>query len=189
MMLYGYQDPNIASGYDSPMTAPHVRTSAGLASFLCQSGGNVDYSSTVLTATVINNLFRKIRLAGGSQVDDYAIIVNPARAQTISSFGEDKVRTTQDMTLYGREITQFKSDLGFVADIVDEPMCSPGHMFIVNKRKWQLLTFRPFSKWEWGAYTAIPNGDDVYHQRTLGSVGLKVVDPLKAHAACLTLGW
>jgi len=179
----------IQYGYQKTASDSVLPNSAGLASFMGQSGGNVDYTSTVLTPAVLNNLFATIRNNGGSPTDPYTIFCAPAKAQTISTFGEDKVRLSQEQTRYGRQIREFMSDLGFVASIVDEPTCSPSNLFVVNRRKAQLLTFRPFQKWEWGAYTSNPNGDDAYHQRTYGSMGMKVVDPLTAHGMCAKLAW
>jgi len=178
MILYGVD----ATGSDSVL-----RNGSGLAHFM--SGGNVDYTSTVLTPTVLNDIFAAIMDDGGSPSDSYAIVGSPYSAQVISAFGEDKVRLTQENLRYGRQVKEFVSDLGFVAPIVAEPMCSKSNLFVINRRKAQLLTFRPFTKWEWGAYTSNPNGDDAYHQRTLGSMGLKLVDPTTAHGMCVKLAW
>lgn len=184
MTLYGALSYGGNAGSDS-----YARTTKGLAQALVQSTGNVDYTSTALSEDAINKLFETILSNGCERTDPYKILVNPAQARVMSSFGADKIRIERVDQTWGRYVTVFLSDLGFEAEIIADPLVSKGNLFIVNMNKVELIPFRPWTKLEWGIDTSTPDGTDAYKMRVLGEYTFKCIDPLKAHGAMTTLTW
>ncbi len=175
-LLYGAQNTVAPAGSDSA-----IRQMNGLFFYLLQPGGNVDFTSTVLTPSVLNNLFKMIYNDGGDPNDPYIIICSPDQAQVISSFGEDKVRVERTDRQYGRYITSYLSDLGFVAQVVPTAQCHRSDLAIVNTRKWRYLPYRPWFK------KAPEQLADAEVVRAITEFTCEVVDPLTAHAAVTTL--
>jgi hypothetical protein len=187
MFLYG---TNSATAVGSDTV---IRQSKGLLDFMVDninsSNALIDYTSTALTYDAINALFIKLFNNGADPSEPYKIVTSPVSADVISSWDADKVRTTIDNEQVGREITKFKSSMGFMAEIIAEPMCMKSDLFIVQPQKCFPATFRPYESQEWGKGTQAPNGDDMWYRRTIGEETLVVLDPGYAHAALTYLTW
>jgi hypothetical protein len=187
MHLYGYNS-STAVGSDTV-----IRESKGILDFMVDNivttNPLIDYTSTVLTYEVINALFIKLFNNGVRPSNKYKIICSAGSKDVIASWDADKVRTTIDNEQVGREITSFKSTLGFNAEIIAEPMVHKNDVFIIDPTKIQPMVFRPYTKEQWGKGTPAPNGDDMWYQRTIGEETLMVIDPGTAHAAITYLTW
>ena len=149
----------------------------------------VDYTTTTLTYDAIDALFLKLWNNGADPSENLKIVTSGVSKQVISSWDADKVRTALSEGTVGREITKFKSTLGFEAEVIADPIVDKNNLFIINPNKISLIPFRPFEKEAWGKGTGNPNGDDVYYQRTLGEFTLEVLDPGYGHAALSYLTW
>lgn len=187
LLFYGF-DSSTAVGSDTV-----IRTTKGIHDFLndnyVTANGLIDYSTTTLIPDTINNLFLKLWNNGADPSEPYKIMTSGASGQVISSWGEDKVRTTWQEQRVGRYVTEFVSDLGFQAEVIVDPMITKSDLFIIQPEKVKLIPFRPFFKTEWGLDTSSANGDDMYYCRVIGENTLEVVDPGVAHAACTVLSW
>lgn len=149
----------------------------------------VDATTTTLTADALNAMFLKLWNNGADPSEEYKILTSGQSGQVVSSWENDKVRTTWQEGRVGRHITEFVSDLGFTAEVIVDPIISKSDLFIINPSKIKLIPFRPFFKTEWGLDTSSPNGDDMYYTRVIGEHTLQVVDPGMAHAALTYLTW
>lgn len=187
LFLYGYNSAT-AVGSDTV-----IRNSKGILDFMVDNivAANplIDYTSTTLTYDTINALFIKLFNNGADPSEPYKIVCTAGTKDVIASWEADKVRTTLDTEQVGREITLFKSTLGFQAEIIAEPMVQKNDVFIIQPQKVRPMTFRPYVKEEWGKGTPAPNGDDMWYQRTLGEETIEVLDPGTAHAAITYLTW
>lgn len=187
MVFYGF-GATTAVGSDTV-----IRQCKGVLDFmadnLVSTNAMVDYATTTLTADAIKALFLKLWNNGADPSEDYKIVTSGASQQVISSWENDKVRTTWQEGRVGRYITEFVSDLGFTAEVIADPMITKSDLFIINPSKIKVIPFRPFQKMEWGLDTSAPNGDDVYYSRVIGEHTVQVVDPGVGHAAIVTLGW
>jgi hypothetical protein len=187
MFLYGYNS-STAVGSDTV-----IRNCKGTLDFLVDNivAANplIDYTSTSLTYDTINALFIKLFNNGADPSEPYKVVTSATTKDVISTWDVDKVRTTLDTEQVGREITVFKSSLGFQAEIIAEPMVQKNDIFIIQPQKIRPLNFRPYDKQEWGKGTSAPNGDDMWYQRTIGEETLMVEDPGTAHAAVTYLTW
>ena len=187
MILYGYNS-STAVGSDSV-----IRNSKGLLDFLADNynsaNGLIDYTTTTLTATALNNLFKKLWLNGADPSENLVILTSGNSQQVISAFDSTLVRTTYEEGRVGRYVTRFVSDIGFEAEVIIDPLIEPNDLFIVNPAKLMVKQFRPFETEEWGKGSRTPNGDDIFYQRTLGEHTIEVVDPGYAHAALTYLSW
>jgi len=185
--LYGY-NASTAVGSDTIL-----RTSKGILDFMADNyvAANplIDYASTSLQYDTINNLFIKLFNNGADPSENYKIVTTAESKNVVAGWDADLVRTTIDNERVGREITVFKSTLGFNAEIIAEPMVQKNDIFIINPDKIMPVTFRPYEKQEWGKGTPSPNGDDMWYQRTIGEETLQVNDPGTAHAAVTYLTW
>jgi len=185
--LYGY-NASTAGGGDTIL-----RTSKGILDFMADNyvAANplIDYASTSLQYDTINNLFIRLFNNGADPSENYKIVTTADSKNVIAGWDADLVRTTIDNERVGREITVFKSTLGFNAEIIAEPMVQKNDIFIINPDKIMPVTFRPYEKQEWGKGTPSPNGDDMWYQRTIGEETLQVNDPGTAHAAVTYLTW
>ena len=143
-----------------------------------------------LDYNAINALLIKLANNGADpEGTDLKIVTSYARKDELGQWDQDKVRTTIDNEQVGREISVFKSTLGFQLEIIADPMVDPSDLFIIDPAKIKFVPFRPFEKSEWGLGTPSPNGDDMWYQRTLGEYTLEVVDPGVAHAMIGYLTW
>jgi hypothetical protein len=167
----------------------YVRTTKGLQNFIAASGGNVDYTSHSVTEESINALMMTLLTNGNDMSDPYLLVAYPSTIRTINTFGADKVRITQAETKWGRALKTLETDLGVELELVPCLNCSKSDMFILNTKKIKLMEFRPFFKMEWGIDTSTPTGVDVWNQRYLGSLGVKVVDGPKSHALQSSITW
>jgi hypothetical protein len=149
----------------------------------------IDYTSTTLGYDAINRLFIRLFNNGADPSEPYKIITTATVKDVISSWDGDKVRTTLDNEQVGREITMFKSSLGFRAEIIADTVMQGSDLVIIQPQKIQPLVFRPYDKQEWGKGTPNENGDDMWYQRTIGEETLMVQDPGFAHAALTGLSW
>lgn len=187
MHLYGYNS-STAVGSDTV-----IRNSKGILDFLVDNivstNPLVDYTSTTLTYDVINALFIKLFNNGVRPSNRYKIVTSAVTKDVISSWESDKVRTTLDTSQVGREITVFKSTLGFEAEIIAEPMVLKNDVFIIDPTLIRPMIFREYTKEAWGKGTPAPNGDDMWYQRYLGEETLMVINPGTAHAAITYLTW
>ena len=185
--LYGY-NASTAVGSDTIL-----RTSKGILDFMADNyvAANplIDYASTSLQYDTINNLFIRLFNNGADPSENYKIVTTAESKNVVAGWDADLVRTTIDNERVGREITVFKSTLGFNAEIIAEPMVQKNDIFIINPDKIMPVTFRPYEKQEWGKGTPSPNGDDMWYQRTIGEETLQVNDPGTAHAAVTYLTW
>lgn len=187
MIVYGFNSAT-AVGSDTV-----IRNCKGIQDFLVDNivAANplVDYATTTLGYDAIDNLFLKLWNNGADPSDNLKIVTSGVSKQVIGSWDADKVRTTINEGQVGREITVFKSTLGFEAEVIADPIIDKNNLFIINPNKISLIPFRPFEKEAWGKGTSSPNGDDVYYQRTLGEFTLEVLDPGYGHAAITYLTW
>ena len=170
-----------------------LRSSKGILDFMVDNivaaNALVDYATTTLTYKAINDLFIKLFNNGADPSEDYKIVVPAVTKDVIASWDADIVRTTLDNERVGREITVFKSSMGFVAEVIADPMVAKNDVFILQPSKIVPCTFRPYDKQEWGKGTSAPNGDDMWYQRTIGEETLMIQDPGTAHAAITYLTW
>ena len=187
MQLYGYNS-STAVGSDTV-----IRNSKGILDFLVDNINSanplIDYTSTTLTYDTINDLFIKLFNNGADMSEPYKIVTTAATKDVIASWDADKVRTVPTDQSVGREISIFKSTLGFQAEIIAESQVDKNDVLILQPQKIKPLTFRPYQKEEWGKGTPSPNGDDMWYQRTLGEETIMVIDPGYAHAAITYLTW
>lgn len=179
MFLYG-----CVNASDNDGSASQVRTTKGFLQWIL--GGNIDYTTGEVTPTALDNLFYQIIADRTDPSDRFIIVCHPYRAKQMSHFGEDTVRTTQSETVWGREITSYKSDLGITADIIWTLQCSLSDLFIIDLDKVAIAEFTP-----WMQTTVDYNKDmiDSWRQRVLGEYGVKVVDGQYSHAAMTSLDW
>ena len=191
MLLYGAMnyggagtEADAYAGSDS-----YVRTTKGLQNFIAATGGNVDYTSHIVTEQSINALMMTLLTNGVDMTDKFLLVAHPQHIRTINSFGSDKVRITQAETKWGRALKSLETDLGIELELVPCLNCSKSDMFILDTKKIKLAEFRPFFKMEWGIDTSTPTGVDVWNQRYLGSYGVKVVDGTKSHALQSAITW
>jgi len=187
MFMYGY---NSATGVGSNTV---LRKCKGIIDFMVDNinAANplIDYTSTTLGYDAINKLFIRLFNNGADTSEPYKIVTTAAVKDVISSWDADKVRTTLDNEQVGREITMFKSTVGFRAEIIADTVMQGADLVIIQPQKIQPLTFRPYDKQEWGKGTSNENGDDMWYQRTIGEETLMVQDPGFAHAAMTALTW
>ena len=167
----------------------YVRTTKGLQNFIAVTGGNVDYTSHVVSEESINNLMMTLLTNGNDMTNKYLLVAYPATIRTINTFGADKIRITQAETKWGRALKSLETDLGVELELVPCMNCSKSDMFILDTSKIKLMEFRPFFKMEWGIDTSTPTGVDVWNQRYMGSLGVKVVDGTKSHALQSAITW
>jgi len=187
MVLYG-NDAATEEGSDTV-----IRDTKGVLQFMVDNinAANplIDYTSTALTATPLNTLFRKLWENGADPSDNYIIVTSGQSKQVLGGLDASLVRTTYEETRLGKEVTMFHSDMGFAAEVIADPLIPKSDLFILNPNKLSIIPFRPFEKEEWGKGTSTPNGDDIYYQRTLGEHLIEVIDPGHAHAAMTFLSW
>ena len=187
MFIYG---TNSATAVGSDTV---IRQSKGILDFMVDNivaaNALVDYTTTALTWDAINALFLKLFANGADPMTSYKIVTSAVSKDAISSWDADKVRTTIDNEQVGREITVFKSSLGYQAEIIAEPMVMKSDLFILNPAKIHPMTFRPYETEEWGKGTSGPNGDDMWYRRTIGEETLEMLDPGYDHAALTYLTW
>lgn len=187
MCLYGYNS-STAVGSDTV-----IRNSKGVQDFLVDNivAANplIDYTTTTLTYDAINNLFIKLFNNGADPSVPFKIVVPAVTKDVIASWDADKVRTTIDNEQVGREITVFKSTLGYAAEVIADQRVDKNNLFILDPVKIKFIPFRPFEKQEWGKGTSAPNGDDMWYQRTIGEYTLEVIDPGYGHASINYLTW
>jgi hypothetical protein len=187
MFLYG---TNSATAVGSDTV---IRDSKGLLDFMVDNivatNPLVDYTSTTLTYDVINNLFIRLFNNGADPSEPYKIVTSATSKDVIASWDADKVRTDIDNEQVGREITVFKSTMGFRAEIIAESQVLANDLFIIQPEKIKPMVFREYTKEEWGKGTPAPNGDDMWYQRTLGEETIMIQDPGTAHAAVTYLTW
>lgn len=163
-----------------------VRRTKGFDAWVGAANGNYDVTTAAVTPAALDNLFYQILADSTDPADRFVIACHPKHARTISSFGIDKIRMSQEDTKYGRHIDTFKSDLGVEAPIIWSLNVSKSDLFIIDMNKVSMPTFRPFEKAEWSYGD---DGVDAYRQRILGSFGVKVVDGLYSHAKLGGLPW
>ena len=170
-----------------------IRQSKGLLDFLVDninsSNALIDYTTTALTYDSINALFIKLVTNGADPSENYKIVTSPVSADVISTWDSDKVVLDRTENTVGRQITMFKSSMGFTAEVVMDPMIMKSDLFIINPAKLFPATFRPYETQEWGKGTSAPNGDDMWYRRTIGEETLVCIDPGYAHAALTYLTW
>lgn len=188
LVMYGVGS-NPAVGSDTV-----IRDCKGLEAFLVDNivAANplVDYATTTLTYNAINNLL--IRMANNGvdpESSSLKIVTSYARKDEMGSWDADKVRTELSNEQVGREVSVFKSTLGFQLEIIADPIVDPSDLFIIDPAKIKFVPFRPFEKSEWGLGTSSVNGDDMWYQRTIGEYTIQVVDPGMAHAMIGYLDW
>jgi len=191
MLLYGAMnyggagtEADAYAGSDS-----YVRTTKGVQNFIAASGGNVDYTSHIVTEQSINALMMTLLTNGVDMTDKFLLVAYPSVIRTINAFGSDKIRITQAETKWGRALKSLETDLGVELELVPCMNCSKSDMFILDTKKIKLAEYRPFFKMEWGIDTSTPTGVDVWNQRYLGSYGVKVVDGTKSHALQSAITW
>lgn len=188
LMLYGFNS-STAVGSDTV-----IRQAKGLEDFLVDNlvSANplVDYTTTTLSYDAINALLIKLAMNGADpESSNLKIVTSYQTKDVMGNWDLDKVRTTIDNDKVGREISVFKSTLGFQLEIIADPMVDKSDLFIIDPAKIKFIPFRPFEKSEWGKGTSTPNGDDMWYQRTIGEHTLQVVDPGYAHACMTYLTW
>jgi hypothetical protein len=150
----------------------------------------VDYTTTALIPKTINDLLIKLANNGADPESSTLKIVTSYQSKDVmGAWDQDLVRTTIDNEQYGREVSSFKSTLGFVCEIIADPRVQKSDLFIIDPAKIKVIPFRPFDTEAWGKDTSAPNGFDLWAQRTIGEHTLQVVDPGVAHAACTYLAF
>ncbi len=187
MVVYGYNS-SVAGGSD---VVP--RYTRGILDFMVDNivtaNPLVDFTTSALTAVSLNNRFLRLFNNGADPSEPYKILCHGSSKQVISSWADNAVRTSYEDTDFGRETTVFRSNLGFVAEVIADPIVNQNEVFIIQPEKIKLIPFREFEREAWGKGTAAPNGDDMYYQRTLGEYTVEILDPGVAHAALTNLTW
>jgi hypothetical protein len=188
MVLYG-TDSATAVG-----STTVIRQSKGLLDFMVDNivSANplIDYTTTTLTASAINALLIKLANNGADpESSTLKIITSYQSKDVMGGWDADLVRTTIDNQQVGREVSTFKSTLGFQCEVIADPRVQKSDLFIVDPSKVKVIPFREFATEEWGKDTDAPNGFDLWCQRTIGEHTLQVVDPGVAHAALTYLTW
>ena len=199
MLLYGAINPgSAATGADTEANAwigtdAYARTTKGFQQFqnvaAAYSNGLVDYASKAVSENAINQLVANYMSVGNDMTDKLIVVSHPNNMRTISSFGADKVRVTQQETKWGRALKTLETDLGVDLELVPCMNCSKSDLFIINTKKVFMTEFRPFVKMEWGIDTSTPDGTDAWKQRYLGEYGVKVIDGPKSHASLQYITW
>lgn len=195
MFTYGAeQQQGATAGVTDVMGASGVpRRTKGFANYVVTAAGYangvVDYQTKDVTEYSINTIMQRMADNGQDMSAHFLIAGNNFNMRKISAFGADKVRITQDMTVWGRALKSYETDLG--VDLTMNPChnITKSDLFIVNTNKCRLVTFRPFEAEEWGKGTSTPNGVDAWNKRYLGEVGVKIIDGTKAHGAITGLPW
>jgi hypothetical protein len=188
MVLYGY---NSATAVGSSTV---IRQSKGILDFIVDNivAANpcVDYTTTVLTAKSINDLLIKLANNGADpESSNLKIVTSYQSKDVMGNWDADLVRTTIDNEQVGREVSVFKSTLGFQCEIIADPRVQKSDLFIIDPAKIKVIPFREFETEQWGKDTSAPNGFDLWAQRTIGEHTLQVVDPGVAHAAMTYLSF
>lgn len=188
MALYGF---NSSTAVGSTTV---IRNCKGILDFLVDNivttNALVDYTTTALTYDSINALLIKLATAGADpESSNLKIVTSYTSKDVMSGWDSDKVRTTIQEGQVGREVTTFKSSIGFNCEIIADPMVAKNDLFIIDPAKIKIIPFRPFETEEWGKDTGAPNGFDLWAQRTIGEHTLQVVDPGYAHACMTYLTW
>jgi len=188
MALYGYNS-STAVGSDTV-----IRNCKGLLDFcvdnVVATNVLVDYTTTALTYDAINALLIKLALNGADpEGGNLKIVTSYTSKDVMANWDADKVRTTINEGQVGREVTIFKSSIGFNCEVIADPVVHKNDLFIIDPAKIKFIPFRPFAKEEWGKDTSSPNGWDLWAQRTIGEYTLEVVDPGVSHAAMTYLTW
>jgi hypothetical protein len=181
MFFYGCLNVGAPAG-----NASYVKRTKGFDSWVGAANGNYDITTKDVTPEALDNLFAKIVEDKSDPGDPYIIACHPQNARKVSQFGIDKVRTTNEVTKWGRHIDTFVSDLGIEAEVIWSLNISKSDLFIIDMAKVQLPCWRPFEKAEWSYGD---DGVDAWRQRYLGSFGVKVVDGLYSHAKLGLLPW
>lgn len=181
MFFYGCLNNGANAG-----SSAYVRRTKGFDAFVGASGGNYDVTTCDVTDDAIDDLFAAILTDKTDPSDPFLIVCHPQNARKISKFGIDKVRTTNEVNKWGRYVDTFRSDLGVEAEVLWTLNVSKSDLFIVDMAKVSLEVFRPFeaAKWSYG-----DDGVDIWRQRYLGSMGVKVVDGLYSHAKLGKISW
>lgn len=182
MVVYGIQTS--ATGRDSD----DIFVTKGLKNFLVDNivstNALVDYTTTSLTADAINDLFEKLRYNGADPSQNYVILTSPKAKRVISAFDYALITSSYSEEQVGREVTRFKGDLGFVAEVIEDPLIRPNDLFIINADKVKLV---PFRNWQEASVGWEQTGDDLYARTVLGEFTVQVVDPGYDHAALINL--
>ena len=199
MLLYGVVNHAIAAqGADTEANAwigtdVYARTTKGFQQFqnvaAAYTNGLVDYATKAVTESAISQLVANLMSVGNDMTDPLILVSHPNNIRTISGFGADKVRITQNETKWGRALKTLETDLGVDLELVPCMNCSKSDLFIINTKKVFLTELRPFVKMEWGIDTSTPDGTDAWKQRYLGELGVKVLDGAKSHASLQYLTW
>lgn len=199
MLIYGAVNPGDAAvGADTEANAwggtdVYARTTKGFQQFqnvaAAYANGLVDYTTKAVTETAIDQLVANLMSVGNDMTDPLILVAHPNNIRTISAFGADKVRITQQETKWGRSLKTLETDLGVDLELVPCMNASKSDLFIINTKKAFLTEFRPFVKMEWGIDTSTPDGTDAWKQRYLGELGVKVLDASKSHASLQYITW
>jgi hypothetical protein len=181
MFFYGCLNNSSNPGSDA-----YVARTKGFNQWICQTGGNVDYTTTAVTFDAIDALLQKIVENKTDPQDRFIIACHPQNAATISDFGADKVLIGQDVTVWGRTIDTLKSRLGIRVPVIWTLNCSKSDLFIIDLNKVAMPLFRPFRRATW---TFDDDGTDAWRTRYLGSLGVKVVNGLYSHGKLGKISW
>ena len=181
MFFYGCLNNGANAG-----SIAYVKRTKGLDAWVGASGGNYDITTKDVTPEALDGLFAQIVEDKSDPSDPYVIACHPQNARKVSQFGIDKVRTTNEVTKWGRHIDTFKSDLGIEAEVIWSLNISKSDLFIIDMAKVELPMWRAFEKAEWSYGD---DGVDAWRQCYLGAFGVKVVDGLYSHAKLGLLPW
>lgn len=114
-----------------------VRSYNGVREFIRANSDMLDTTSTALSPTVVNALYRKIYDKGG----DANLIVGTADQVTkFSAMYEDKVRYSPSDRVRGAYVTKYLTDLGVELDLLVDRWCLKGDLMVLDagrvKQRW-----------------------------------------------------
>ena len=192
MFVYGAEQAQ-NSGNSAAGSATYPRRTKGFVQYVANSvaanWGVLDATTKDVTEYAINTIMQKMADGGQDMAAKFLIAGNNFNMRKIAAFGADKVRITQNESIWGRAIKALETDLG--VDLTMNPChnITKTDVLIVNTAKCKLVTFRAFESEEYGKGTSTPNGTDAWCKRYLGEVGVKVIDGAKAHGLLTQLPW
>ena len=181
MLLYGALNNGANAGSDS-----YVKRTKGIQNYLAASGANIDYGTNDVTEDALNDLIKEMLEDNVDENDPLVLVSDYQNFGKIVDFGMDKVVIGQTETQWGRTLTTWRSKYGPVMPLVPTNNCSRSDVFLLNMKKVGLAMFRP---WMHGTLEFKDDLVDARRDRFLCELGVKVVDPLYAHALLSYITW
>jgi hypothetical protein len=104
-----------------------------------QSGSHIDYDTTTLTETKINDVAQAVYDFGG---EPNTLLLGPKQARVIPTLERARVRVTQDSRVAGFYVTKYMTDLGVEMDILISRWVPKDFTFVLDANKIKLMPLR-----------------------------------------------